>query len=783
MPKIFSRYAQDIFLILRSQLALIIFIAAPMFLFLYTDQGQDVALCVVEDLADGLPATTFCLLSGLIFWSISSRFCSRMLTYISDNSGHALAPAAVARRVRLQKRIANVIGLTPVVIAFLSFLRVGLRAVFGYHYFLNVRPSGLIFCTVSIMFLILVIGTGMQLMFCSGGLAKLSCYKTFSWLQFPDEERNWADRLYGIFNDIRFEMTKATAKANDIDLNKPLPTGKKLPNGNTLPPATDERPAFTICDDYPATDTKSGLRVWMYQAPVRYYKVLHLHFCILLAIAGFIIIFYSCCPFRDVYAWTGSVALVFLACGSWQLIYTLAHYADKVKYRWRFAVPVRTVLFALFIVTTCGNHDHPVHRTTETLLPDSRPSLAKHFISWYAHLNAQPDVYREPDKSLPVIFITAEGGALRTGGFTTMLLARMADSFHEAGFNRYIYGYSSVSGGSIGCNIYYALTRLSAANPDLKSTMSSLAEKFYSKDYLAPAVGKFFFGEIINYYLPFHVRLFDRAIALEGGWEDGFGALTPAQPGAVNYLAAPYFITAPDTGIYPALFTNTVEAETGRQCIWSNVNISALPKGRLRDLFGRYRFNLPFSAATNLSSRFPLISPAAAFYPAKKDARASRGISHYVDGGYYENKGSETMLQVLQALKRDIPDTIMSRIHPYVIQINFGTDEDSSTTPIRKFNDITEIVGAIAHTRGARGELEQDYLQYETGRLGGTFIKVHIAPSGDVIPNDWVLSERASKNIRTITDSIVRNDAHYTRHLKDNWGDLFMYKKAKANHF
>lgn len=769
-----ARYLQEILMVLRSQIVIIFLIIIPSALFLIADQGQDVSLCVVEDLAFMQPATTASMLIGLFFWSISTRFCSRMITFLTDNSGHELSPFSVKRRKRIQRRVSNAVGLAPIVMAFFAFVRVGINAVFFGQEKHDGREGQVILSNAVILVLIAAVFCFFYWLYYRRGIEYLANrYRILCWLLLPADEAKWIGKLYGLFGDLRFQLTRPTAAATGINTSAPLPVNVVLPDGRSLPAATSQRPAFTLCPGYPAPEGKS-LVVWMYQIPVRFYRSLHMQFRILLLISVAIITAFAFCPIGSFYAWVGTIGCVFLAVACWQAVYTLAHYADKVKYRWKYPIPVRTILFILFMLTTWLNHDHPVREHSSTLIADKRLPVIEHFNKWLTNIESSSKLgqqWLEPDGRIPVIFITAEGGALRTGGFTTSLLSRLADTFKGA--ERYIYAYSSVSGGSIGCNVFNAFTRLKSTGPAMDSiTYDSLSSYFYKQDFLAPAIGKYAFGEIFNYYIPFHIPIFDRAIALEKAWEDAFDGL-PGGDGKHNFLSDDYFSTATADGTSAALFTNTVEVETGRQCLWSNVRVEALPRGRQRDLFGRYHFDLPYSTATGLSSRFPLVSPAAAFYPKQTDANGNPTASHYVDGGYYENKGSETMLQVIQHLENDT--NFLRKVRPYVIQINFGTDKDSSKKPVRAFSDIREIIGGIANSRGARGELEQQYLKNETKiRLNGIFISVAIPSDGKEVPNDWVLSSRAVGYIRNLTDSIVRCQGRYANGY-DGLQQLFTY--------
>ena len=76
------------------------------------------------------------------------------------------------------------------------------------------------------------------------------------------------------------------------------------------------------------------------------------------------------------------------------------------------------------------------------------------------------------------------------------------------------------------------------------------------------------------------------------------------------------------------------------------------------------RVDLPLTGAACLSARFPVVSPPA-FLPQWRDQpiRGADGGSlfpltvkrRYVDGGYYDNSGVETAMDVIDALQRQDP--------------------------------------------------------------------------------------------------------------------------------
>src|SRR5690606_39049707 len=164
--------------------------------------------------------------------------------------------------------------------------------------------------------------------------------------------------------------------------------------------------------------------------------------------------------------------------------------------------PFRFFLIVLFLVTTVVNNDHPVRPLQRGVPKQPSTSLNDHFIGWLHHLSADSvGSYRlgKDRDTIPVIFIAAEGGALRTGAFTAMMLAKLQDIFPA--MHKHIYCYSGVSGGALGSNFFNSVVLNHVLQGD-QTKYSNATKRFFKTDFLASVTGKLVFGEIINYFIP-----------------------------------------------------------------------------------------------------------------------------------------------------------------------------------------------------------------------------------------------------------------------------------------
>ncbi|WP_315814415.1 hypothetical protein [Paraflavitalea speifideaquila] len=237
--------------------------------------------------------------------------------------------------------------------------------------------------------------------------------------------------------------------------------------------------------------------------------------------------------------------------------------------------------------------------------------------------------------------------------------------------------------GSVGISYFNAAAYLS--NPDdlrQESSFSELSKTFFTQDYLSPVIGKMFYAEVLQLFIPFHINILDRSVALEQSWEEGFEKVI--KPNGRNIFSADFRSLYLNTSkIHPAIFINTTEAESGYQCWLTNIKMTDSPivEAEKRDLMNyKIRGGINYSTMINFSSRFPLFSPAGTLIQDKGKK------FHYIDGGYVENTGCGTMLEVLRALEptfKDLADPQKTRkpikIKPFVFILKYNQSNNGKT--------------------------------------------------------------------------------------------------------
>lgn len=754
--------------------------------FLATSQGPDVLLSLIEDLSYFHPSGHYAfytgpfifLMASLLYWAMSAELAARWAIYLSDNSGRSLSPERIEARKRAQRRTVRVLLWFPVVLMALAFGRAISREA--------VTLNGPQKIAVVVVYLgLAVIAFIIYLLYAYKKGVKWYCYPPFSWFCPSRVERSWSGKLFGIYNDLRIDLSGPLPPGTTGE--GYLPAGIRLPNGLRLPPlqrtpwlaaSQPGNPSpFQLLPGYPITE-KGGNQVWMYRAPRLFYRqLLHqLHF---FAALGAVLIGLGALLSVNAFFVVGTAALLCFACGAWAVVVVYIRYLDKMKTRWRYPVPVRLLLLAFFLFSTWKNNDHPVRLAGAPLPPAAAAARlaldSQSYRDWLSAVAADSIAYRiqgtdsTQTDTLPIVFVTAEGGALRTGAFTALTLAHLLENYPQLLHN--IYGYSTVSGGTVGANFFNAVTQHAAMTGGGPDSCRRPLKQLFGKDYLSAIMARLLTGEIINYFWPFSIGRFDRMAALEKGWEKAWTEVFPQEADSLNLLRAP-FITQAGKG-RPALFINTTEVETGLQCLWTNRNISGppqrMPAAFARDVAARSGAHLHYSTAIGLSARFPLISPAAAFQWTTKNAEGKNVsiLRHYVDGGYYENKGVETMLQVLEAVKANsvlkMPDGKYLWVRPYVFQFNFGDPDDPNDSadirnipPVRAFNELSEVLVGIYNTRNGRGRVQQLHLNSYLKRTGAVPVSFYLPLSERRVPMSWILSNAALDTLDGLAGQLAR---------------------------
>jgi len=760
----------DLLSVLRSIGIFMVFNIIAICVFTILPAGKDALLIVIEDV--GVHYSCGSLLSlmlGVTCWALVSEFGVRYSIYVTDNSAKTLSEERVKWRKTLQQIVAGMFIVLP-------FTIVAVGLLINYFQQTGFTPAQR------------DIGFGVTALLLYGVLRGLIAiyFKPFSHVlrprhknyfsyfwTLPLHEKRWGGKLYGIYNDYAFTLPKPinfhkqTKKKykffGNVFLKVPwimwaFPQSRRHMHSRHIVPQQFKLRKFSG-----EGNPHDNFYRWIYHVPLGFYRGLHRRLR-MVGIFSFVSLFtIAFMPSTGFYQWMGAPGLVCFAFACWSGVYLGILYVDYALLRNK-PVTVRFILLVLLIVCSVFNNDHPVRKVEYPSLL-KRETLSQHFVKWLNDYKRGNDHYYTLKESLPdsntdinswltdciqtcdtsifqpVVFVCAEGGALRTGGYAGLLLAHLQDSLADLGidFKKSVYAMSGVSGGGLGISFFNAMNYLNKPGDLQDKDELSLTKRFFYEDFLSPVLGKMFYGDLINLFIPWYVPSFDRAIALEKAWEHGYNNIL-AKNGA-NVFSSDFKTLYTDTVSRPALFINTTEIETGLQCWVTNVDPGGLLFSDERDLFRRkITGSVSYSTAINFSSRFPLFSPAGMLSP-----DYNRKF-HYVDGGYVENTGAGTMLEVLKEINRD---NLFRKelIKPIVIVIRFRDESKDAFTNVNFGNELREIISGIYNTRSGRTRTAEAHLEEYIRSLNGEYIPVSLSKNGREVPMNWTLSQQSLNNI------------------------------------
>jgi len=434
-------------------------------------------------------------------------------------------------------------------------------------------------------------------------------------------------------------------------------------------------------------------------------------------------------------------------------------------------IPVITLIVLLVLISSLFNDNHDVRVLTRDEF--SRPTLRQALLDWNSHITT-----KYPERPVHPLFIVAtEGGGIRAAYWTTTVLGTIQDV--DPSFADHVLAISGVSGGSLGAAVFDALV----AEGVPQGEFAKRGQSILGQDFLSPAIAAMFYPDLIQRFLPFRILFLDRGRWLERSWENAWRNTMHT-----DRFAKPFLDLWQDRHLYvPSLFLNATSVESGNRIIASNTLIDANfleatdATGKLLPVSQHTerrhpKIDVPLSTAAHMSARFTYVSPAGRF--------ASDG-THVVDGGYFENSGAATALDILRQVNNELRQNAELRaVIPQIIMISnnpLGVASGSRDLTMTKqalknvarsaaaeaarrepgtfLEDALAPAYALLSTRDARGE----YAQKAIGQAQREFcdaIKAQLgiqaagpqcsyffslAPATVPLPLGWMLSNRAAE--------------------------------------
>jgi hypothetical protein len=400
----------------------------------------------------------------------------------------------------------------------------------------------------------------------------------------------------------------------------------------------------------------------------------------------------------------GPVALVLLTASLWVPLGSLAVYAGK-----RLQLPITTLVLIIAVAFSATMDNHAIRTIGVAAEGDAPraepPELVDAFARWMRPLaGAAPSAPAAGPAKPRIFFVAAEGGGVRAAYWTAKVLSGLTDE--NRAFPDRLFAVSSVSGGSLGAVVFDALlAEREAGHLGPGAPLQDQAKGVLGEDFLSPVLAAMLFPDAFVHFIPFSAPLTsaDRARALEGAWEASWQAHVGS-----DRLSRGFAALFREGTRLPHLLLNSTCVETGQRWAVSDLHL-AHEVGDVNDAGDLFAADVPLSTAAHLSARFPYVSPGGRV-PGRAPA-----CSHLVDGGYFENSGTATLLDLLEALPDTTPGGPAGYV-PVVISINNDPERDCPTSSSGLLSELTIPVDTLLDTRGARGRAaELGLMKYTTG--------------------------------------------------------------------
>jgi hypothetical protein len=455
--------------------------------------------------------------------------------------------------------------------------------------------------------------------------------------------------------------------------------------------------------------------------------------------------------------------------------------------------PVLSVLFLyVFVLVPALFHVHTV-RLVDGSAAERKP-LDEIFTEWL-------DACAPETGPVKPIIVAVSGGATRAGLWGAAVIDRVLQAQQENG--PALFAISSVSGGSLG--VAGAMTLLSLETLPCRAKGVSalrpteLATVPLAGDALGPLLGGWLLNDIPRSGFDPIATLVrsitgsrpnggDSAEAIERAFEDLWSEVRQ-KPDA---RAAPRWdqpflslFYTDRAGSYrngmPLWFANGSDATTGNRVITTPI---AAPEGRAsgspwpfrgaRDFHVLMGGDVPVSTAINNTARFPYLEPFGEMLSVTQKRAGS-----LVDGGYFENEGLQTALELAEWLSAQ--STSNRPVQPIIVQATGDGEADVDRTDVMTCANASDgpfipddkhsalqILAPLFGLYHVRGGHSAVLLRQAHDQFCGTrphFVHFYLpAEEGRPIPLNWVLSNATARFIWTaFKDDQVLNATEISR--------------------
>src|SRR6476469_5025134 len=424
----------------------------------------------------------------------------------------------------------------------------------------------------------------------------------------------------------------------------------------------------------------------------------------------------------------GSISVVAISLTILVVVFsTIYNWGQQTK------IPGITILIGLTLVSSALNlNDNHRFRQFSKPQKSALPALDSSFQQWLAN---RPDLDRFSNKPYPVYIAAAQGGGIYAAYHAATAFTKLTEYFPN--FPQHVFAISGVSGGSLGASAFSSLVKFGGISG---TSLSQTASKLFSSDLLTPLLTMGLFPDLIQRFIFFPIYDWDRARGLEVAFEKAWDKLS--LPNQDNPLRQSLYQHWQPQAIAPALVLNTTVVETGDRLAISPFQIKLPNQENIA--IDEPDLDLKLSTAAGLSARFPYFTPVG-WYQRSKD----KSKLHLADGGYFDNSGIPTALDIGRSLQRIKGYGTTFEI-VYLSLIDGQFNEPTTQLKSEGLNEVLSPVRALFSARESRSRSAVDLSTFTVNDgiddpLKYKFRTLFLKKSGDGIklPLGWLISKHS----------------------------------------
>jgi hypothetical protein len=484
-----------------------------------------------------------------------------------------------------------------------------------------------------------------------------------------------------------------------------------------------------------------------------------------------------------------------------------------IKHDFPFLPLILGVLFVTAFFFAGDNHElRTVSRDKESQ-PSSRVAAVTAFQDWLK----QPSRVAEAERlgEYPVFIVAAQGAGIYAAHNAARFLARMQDLCPA--FRQHLFAISAVSGGSVGSATFAAalhaekaplasdaaagracpkiaqfLAGVTVIDMDAPGPVEQRVARVLATDFLSPLTAGFLFTDFTQLFSVVAFPFLDRARFLEYTLENAADSALKGVDQS-NLLKADFQSHWTADNNMPALLLNTTDVGSGKRVVISPFDIDpAHPKDRDLCVLANLKRNgkgadqtvesssihIPLSTAAFASARFPWVTPASTV-TLNNDCITAHPKARLVDGGYVENSGVETALDLIEKLKTVQGTSDAPKFRIYLLSLVSGDFGDHGSfaagelmEPVRALLSTRNSRTYIALNRAARNDLVPAKVETSDVLSFQAFARTDLAGLFYNLPLGWTLSEKTGDIVSVSSgrfwDCLPKEDFNQSRPKQSN---------------